>query len=68
MVYVAGVIGFIGGFVAGQMLLLFLLRNVSKEDLLNDPYIKVKYGLMNWIIAILGCYSTIWMYQRYFFE
>ena len=68
MVYVAGVIGFIGGFVAGQMLLMFLLRNVSKEDLLNDPYIKVKYGLLNWIIAILGCYSTIWMYQRYFFE
>ena len=68
MVYVAGVIGFIGGFIAGQMLLLFLLRDVSKEDLLNDPYIKVKYGIMNWIIAILGCYSTILMYQRYFIE
>lgn len=68
MVYVAGVIGFIGGFFAGQMLLMFLLRDVSKEDLLNDPYIKVKYGLLNWIIAILGCYCTIWTYQRYFFE
>ncbi len=68
MVYVAGIIGFIGGFVAGQMLLLFLLRDVSKEDLLNDPYIKTKYGILNWIIAIMGSYSTVWMYQRYFFE
>jgi len=67
MVYVAGIIGFIGGFVAGQMLLLFLLRNVSKEDLLNDPYIKMKYGILNWVIAIMGSYSTVWMYQRYFF-
>ncbi len=67
MVYIAGIIGFIGGFVAGQMLLMFLLRDVSKEDLLNDPYIKMKYGILNWIIAIMGSYSTVFMYQRYFF-
>lgn len=66
MVYVLGVIGFISGFIAGQMLLLFLLRNVSKEDMLNDKYIKVKYGLLNWIIAILGSYSAVMMYERYF--
>jgi ABC-type antimicrobial peptide transport system permease subunit len=66
MVYLVGVIGFIGGFVFGQMVLYFLLRNVSQEDLLNDPYIRWKYGLLNWIIAGLGVYSCISMYDRYF--
>jgi ABC-type antimicrobial peptide transport system permease subunit len=66
MVYVLGAIGFIGGFVFGQMLLFFMLRNVSKEDLLNDPYIKWKYGLTNWACAILGAYSFVAMYGRFF--
>ena len=37
MVYLVGVIGLIGGFAIGQMVLYFLLRNVSREDLLSDP-------------------------------
>ncbi len=67
MIYFVGFLGLIGGFIAGQMLLYFLLRNVSAEDLLNDPYIKWKYGLLNWGIAILGVYSAVETYQRYFF-
>ncbi len=66
MVYVAGILGFIGGFVLGLWLLYFLLRDVSKEDLMNDPYIKWKYGILNWIIAILGSYSAVFMYERIF--
>ncbi len=66
MIYVAGVLGFLGGFALGLMLLYFLLRNVSKEDMLNDPYIKWKYGILNWIIAILGSYSAVSMYERIF--
>lgn len=66
MVYVAGIIGFIGGFVFGQMVLLFFLRGKTREELLNDPYIKWKYGLLNWIIAGLGAYSAVAMYQYYF--
>tara|TARA_R110001592_G_scaffold29350_13_gene106695 strand:- start:179 stop:382 length:204 start_codon:yes stop_codon:yes gene_type:complete len=66
MVYVVGIVGFIFGFVAGQMFLLFLLRDVSKEDLLNDPYIKMKYGILNWVIAISGSCSAVLVYDRYF--
>ncbi|MGH1404614.1 MAG: hypothetical protein ACRBDL_10265 [Alphaproteobacteria bacterium] len=66
MVYVFGVLGFIGGFIAGQMLLHFMLRNASQEDLLNDPYLKFKYGTLNWIIALLGSYAFVLMYNRYF--
>lgn len=66
MVYVAGVIGFIGGFCLGVMLLSFLLRNVSQEDLLNDRYLRWKYGILSWLIAVLGAYSGVQMYERYF--
>lgn len=66
MVYVAGVVGFIGGFMCGLMLLYFLLRNVRQESLMNDPYIKWKYGILNWGIAILGAYAAVSMYEKYF--
>lgn len=66
MIYVAGVIGFIGGFALGIMLLSFMLRNVSQEDLLNDRYLRWKYGVLNWLIAVLGAYSGVHMYERYF--
>ncbi len=66
MVYIAGIVGLVGGFVLGQMLLYFLLRHKSREDLLNDPYLKWKYGTLNWIVAGLGCYGTIELYNLYF--
>ncbi len=66
MVYIAGIAGFIFGFFIGLMLLSFLLRDTKKEDLLNNPYIKWKYGILNWIIAILGSYVAVIIYQRAF--
>ena len=66
MIYIAGIIGFILGFIIGLMLLSFLLNNISKEDMLNDPYIKWKYGTLNWIIAISGSYIAVSIYERIF--
>lgn len=66
MVYVVAVIGFIGGFVFGQMALYFLLRHKSREELLNDKYLKWKFGLLNWLLALLGAYSFVAMYNQYF--
>ncbi len=66
MVYVAGVVGFIGGFAIGLMFLYFLLRNATQEDLLNDRYLKWKYGLINWGFAALGAYSAVTTYKEYF--
>jgi len=65
MIYVCGIVGFTIGFAFGQMLLFFLLRGVSKEDMLNDKYIQLKYGLLNWGVALLGGYGAILLYQRY---
>lgn len=65
MVYGIGILGFIAGFIAGQMLLYFMLRHKSREELLNDPYIKWKYGLLNWGVAALGAYAFVKVYQEY---
>lgn len=66
MVYLVGIIGFIGGFIFGQMVLYFLTRHKDPEELLEDPVQKWKYGLLNWLIAGLGAYSFIYMYRLYF--
>ena len=54
MVYAIGVAGFISGFLFGQMVLYFLLRHRSREDLLHDRHLKMQYGILNWVIAALG--------------
>lgn len=66
MIYVAGVFGFICGFGAGLAFLNFMLKNVSTEDLLDDPYIKWKYGLLCWIMAGAGAYVGVGIYVRVF--
>lgn len=66
MIYAAGIVGFIGGFVLGQMILFFLLRHKTNEELLNDKYLKLKFGLLNWGCAALGAYSMVRMYKFYF--
>ena len=68
MVYVVGFIGLIFGFGMGQALLFFLLRDVPKEDLLEDETIKYKYGLLNWIVAVFGAYLAVSIYNRYFLD
>ncbi len=66
MVYVVGIAGLMGGFVVGMMVIYFLTRHKTREELLGDPYIRWKYGLLCWGIAGLGCYSFVVTYQQYF--
>lgn len=66
MIYVVGIVGFIGGFLAGQMVLYFLLRHKTNRELLTDHSLKVKYGLLCWAFAVLGSYSFMEMYKYYF--
>ena len=65
MVYGIGIVGFIAGFLAGQMLLYFMLRHKTKEELLSDPYLKWKYGGLNWIVELLGAYGSVQLYYEY---
>jgi ABC-type antimicrobial peptide transport system permease subunit len=66
MVYLVGFAGLICGFAFGQMILHFMLRHRPKEDLLNDPSLKWKYGTLNWALAFAGAYSFIAIYRDYF--
>lgn len=65
MVYGIGIVGFIAGFALGQMLLYFLLRHKTREELLNDRYLKWKYGGINWLMAIMGAYGAVYLYNEY---
>lgn len=65
MIYVFGIFGFVSGFALGQMVLYFLLRHISRDELLNNQNLRWTYGIMNWLIAALGSYSCVVLYQSY---
>ncbi len=64
----AGIIGFVLGFAAGQMILMRLLKDKSRHDLLTDKNLRWKYGLFNWLIAGGTCIIAIGLYRYYFPE
>lgn len=63
MVYAFGIIGFVLGFVLGQMLLLVWLKDRSQHDLLHNRDLRWRYGLFNWAIAAISCYVFILFYR-----
>ena len=48
------------------MLLLRLLKDRTRDELLNDRSLRWKYGLFNWMIAIATCILAIGLYRYYF--
>ena len=66
MIYAFGIFGFIGGFILGQGLLLYLLRQRPREELLNNKSLKLTYGLLNWVIAGIASYACVYLYHLYF--
>lgn len=65
MEWVVGIVGFIVGFGAGQMLLLKLLKDRSRQELLHDKQLHWTYGLLNWGVAVGMCLLALWMYRYY---
>ncbi len=69
MVYLAGILGLICGFFAGQTALGWLLRDYSKQqilELMKDPAKRRKYGLLNWLVAVMGSVLFVYIYNQYF--
>ncbi len=66
MIYAFGFIGFVAGFAIGQMLLYFMLRHRSPEELINDRSLRWTYGIVNWACAIAGAYAFVVMYNQYY--
>lgn len=67
MVYLFGTLGFIAGFILGQMVLAYLLRGVSRDRLLEDKSLRWKYGLLNWVIAVGTAAAVVWLYDTLFY-
>ncbi|MBU0799740.1 MAG: hypothetical protein KKA05_01930 [Alphaproteobacteria bacterium] len=67
MIYIFGTVGFFSGFILGQIVLAYLLRGRTREELLADKSLRWKYGLLNWEIAIATAASAVWIYQEYIF-
>lgn len=66
MIYVVGTIGFVCGFFLGQVVLMRILRNVPNEELLENKALQWKYGMLNWLVAVLTAASAVWLYKQYF--
>jgi hypothetical protein len=63
MIYVAGTIGFVIGFLLGQGLLMVWLKDRSKEELLKDRDLRYRYGLFNWGLAAAGTWMGLEVYR-----
>ncbi len=66
MVYVVGIIGLVCGFMVGQLVLLLLLKGRSNKEILSDGSLKWTYGVLNWLIAGVGCWAAVSLYGIYF--
>ncbi len=65
MIYIVGTIGFVFGFVLGQMALMVMLRQRSNREILKDKSIHWSYGLFNWLLAGLGAWLAASLYALY---
>lgn len=69
MVYLAGMAGLVCGFFFGQTVLGYMLRDYSKQqilDMMKDPAKRRKYGLLNWLFAVLGAVLFVYVYNAEF--
>ena len=65
MTYLFGIIGFVGGFGVGLFVINIFLRGRPKRELMRNKSIHWTYGLAVWIIAGLGAWAGVWMYQQH---
>jgi hypothetical protein len=49
-----GLTGFIIGFIIGMIINARLLRNVPREKYRTDKSMRLRFGLLNWGIALIG--------------
>jgi hypothetical protein len=67
MVYVFGFTGLVLGFVAGLFVINIFLRGYNPAELVKNRSLRWTYGLAAWIIAGLGAWAGVWLYNRSFF-
>ncbi len=68
MIWVVGILGLIAGFALGQVILLRLLKDKTRQELLTNKSLHWQYGLLNWLIAAITSYASITAFRMYFPE
>lgn len=66
MVYIFGIVGFLGGFSMGLLLIHFFLKSRSKRDLVEDKSLRWTYGVLVWLCAGLGAWAAVVVWGQYF--
>lgn len=66
MAWVVGILGFVAGFSLGLLILMKMLKGRSKNDLISNKKLHWTYGVMTWVIAGLGAYAAVRVYEVYF--
>ncbi len=64
MIFIIGLLGFVAGFIFGQMVLFLMLRNRPNTELLDNKKLHWKYGTLNWLIALLGMAAAMVVYTH----
>lgn len=64
MVYLVGLVGFIGGFAIALMILKFWLKDYSRDELLNQKSLHWIYGTFSWALAFIGLFSALFVYNN----
>ena len=59
--WIYGLSGFIVGFVLGMILNARLLRGIPREKYIKDSNLRLRYGLLNWGIALIGMMAGLYL-------
>jgi hypothetical protein len=65
MTFVIGIVGFVAGFCLAILILNIWLKDVPKEDLLQNRGLQVKYGLLTWGAALFIAWLAVHLYRIY---
>jgi hypothetical protein len=63
MIWLAGLLGFVCGFMLGLMLLNYLLKARPAKELLENKSLRRRYGLFAWLIAGFGACVAVRLYE-----
>lgn len=59
-----GFFGLIIGFLAGMIVNSFLLKGISSEEMRKNKDLRLKYGTLNWVLALIGMLAGIALQDR----
>lgn len=57
-------VGFIVGFLVGLCVNAYLLRYTPREVYLKDKNMRFRFGLLNWLIALVGALLAYAVFER----